>query len=98
MLFEVGEVLIGLSQIFDWFLALPVVEVDVIEQLSQRQYVFLLVCRLKLLVFSECSLRFLVYLSILFGVCLFQLQLDLMDLVEVFVVFALELDFFYLCY
>ena len=69
LLFEVEEVLIGLSQSFDWFLTPPVVEVNVLEQLSQRQPVLLLVCCLELWVFGECSLHFLIYLSILFGVC-----------------------------
>ena len=43
MLFQVKEVLVGLSQIFGWFLAPPVVEVDVLEQLSWCQHILLLV-------------------------------------------------------
>ena len=98
LLFEVDEVLIGLKQRFYCFLTPPVVGVDVLEQLSQRQHVLLLVCRLELWVFGECSLHFLIYLSILFGVCLFQLHLDLLDSVEVFVVLAFEPHFFYPCH
>ena len=58
LLFEVNEVLIGLPQRCDWFIASPVVEVYVLKQLSQRRHVFLLVCLLEIWVFSEYSLNF----------------------------------------
>ena len=95
-LFEFDEVLIGLSQTFDWFLTPPVIEVDVFEQLSQRQHIFRLVCRLKLWVFSDDFLYFLINLSILFGVCLLKLYFDLLDSIEVVVVFFLKFHLFYL--